>query len=237
MAYFHCFPLLPLEIRQCIWELAMEPRQIAYGKEPFPQYPWPPSAPPPPLLHTCAESRAHLQQYYAKSFVTQKNPEKYTWVNSDIDTIYMLQTDLTKLNAECPIVRKIIIRGVHSEMFFHFHYWKLREMKCLETVTILHMESPGRIDDEWWAGWDTMMEMFYFRDDPPAFYIRILYPEAPPYEINPDNYLKVERDFRRKQLAEDPDWLGPGYEISDDDDEDFCGPNRFRRGYRRRVQG
>ncbi|UQC85820.1 uncharacterized protein CLUP02_11319 [Colletotrichum lupini] len=34
MPTFDCFPLLHLEVRQRIWELAMEPRQIVYGEEP-----------------------------------------------------------------------------------------------------------------------------------------------------------------------------------------------------------
>ncbi|OBR04064.1 hypothetical protein CH63R_13191 [Colletotrichum higginsianum IMI 349063] len=239
MLTFHCFPLLPVELRQRIWMLSMEPRQIVYGKEPpsYYQCPWPASAPPPPLLHTCDESRAQLKRHYVKAFVTEKAPEKYTWVNFDIDTVYLAQHNLKNLHAECPMVRKIILLGIDSEMFFHFYHGLLWGMKHLETVDILHMESPGKVDDEWWTGWDSMMEAYYFRDDPVPFYTRILYPQYPPYEINADNYLKVERDKRRKLLAEHPDWYEPGYEISDDDDDDVCGPNRFRTGYRRRVEG
>ncbi|KAK2010345.1 hypothetical protein LZ32DRAFT_380245 [Colletotrichum eremochloae] len=239
MPTFHCFPFLPLEMRQRIWELAMEPRQIVYGEKPPPYYqcPWPSSAPPPPLLHTCSESRTHLQRYYAKTFATEKDPGKYAWVNFDIDTIYLPQYDLKELKAECPMVRKLIILGTDSELFYYNYCTELQDMKYLETVTILHMESPGEIDERWWAEWDTMMEGYYFRDDPVAFYTRILYPKYPPYEINPDNYLKVERDDRRKRAAENPDSWGGDYEVSDSDD-DVCGPNRFRTGYHRRhVEG
>ncbi|KAL0930313.1 uncharacterized protein CTRU02_214388 [Colletotrichum truncatum] len=237
MPTFYCFPLLPVEIRQRIWELAMEPRQIVYGEEPpsYYQCPWPSSAPPPPLLHTCAESRTHLQRYYAKAFATEKDPEKYAWVNFDIDTFYLNQRALGELGAECPMVRKLIVLGICSDSFYETYRWRLREMKHLETVTILHMESPEEIDDRWWGEWDDIMEGYYFRDDPVPFYTRILYPKHPPYEINPDNYLKVERDARRKRVAENPDWFEPGYQVSDSDD-DVCAPGRFRLGYIRRVE-
>lgn len=100
-------------------------------------------------------------------------------------------------------------------------------MEHLKTVTILHMESPERTDEQWWADWDDMMASCYFRDNPVAFYTRILYPKYPPYEINPENYLKVERAHRRKLVAEHPDWYEQGYEVFDSDD-DVCGPNHFR---------
>ncbi|KAF6801209.1 hypothetical protein CMUS01_15476 [Colletotrichum musicola] len=237
MSTFHCFPLLPLEVRERIWELAMEPRQITYGKEPssYWQCPWPSSAPP-PLLHTCAESRTHLQRYYAKAFASEKDPQKSAWVNFDIDTIHLTQYSLEGLSAECPMIRKIIILGINSETFFYNYGGYLRDMKQLETVTILHMESPGKIDERWWSGWDSMMKSWYFTDDPVAFYVRIFYPEYSPYEINPGNYLKVERDSRRKLLADHPDWYEPDHQTSDDSDDDFCGPNRFRLGYRRRAR-
>ncbi|KAK8012944.1 hypothetical protein PG991_010319 [Apiospora marii] len=77
---------------------------------------------------------------------------------------------------------------------------------CLLVVVIHHYESgPG--DNDWWCGWDSMTEMMYFRDDPVPFYVRILGPpdiDVP--EVNRHNYLKVERDDRRRRLAEHPDW-------------------------------
>ncbi|KAF6782475.1 hypothetical protein CSOJ01_15997 [Colletotrichum sojae] len=164
-----------------------------------------------------------------------KNPQKYAWVNFDIDTIYLPQHDLGELYAECPKVRRLFILGINSETFFYNYGGYLRDMKQLETVTILYKESPRDIDEEWWRVWDSIMESWYFTDDPVAFYAQILYPECSPYEINSGNYLKVERDFQRKLLADHPDWYLPDYQISDDSDEDYSAPGRFRRGYRRRV--
>ncbi|KAJ0303159.1 hypothetical protein COL516b_006670 [Colletotrichum fioriniae] len=88
------------------------------------------------------------------------------------------------------------------------------------------MESPERTDEQWWADWDDMMASCYFRDNPVAFYTRILYPKYPPYEINPENYLKVERAHRRKLVAEHPDWYEQGYEVFDSDD-DYSGLEAF----------
>ncbi|KAK0374450.1 hypothetical protein CMEL01_00132 [Colletotrichum melonis] len=133
-------------------------------------------------------------------------------------------------------MRKVIILGTDCELFYYNCCSELRHMERLETVTILHLESPERIDENWWAGWDDMMAGYYFRDDPVAFYTRILDPKYPPYEINPENYLKVERAHRRRLVAEQPDWYEPGYEVSDSDD-DVCGPNRFRKGYGRHLEG
>ncbi|KAK1489229.1 uncharacterized protein CCOS01_05235 [Colletotrichum costaricense] len=102
-------------------------------------------------------------------------------------------------------MRKVIILGTDCELFYYNYCSELRHMERLETVTILHLESPERIDENWWAGWDDMMAGYYFRDDPVAFYTRILDPKYPPYEINPENYLKVERAHRRRLVAEQPD--------------------------------
>ena len=78
-----------------------------------------------------------------------------------------------------------------------------------------------------------MMEMYYFRDDPVPFDVRIFGPldvDVDVPEINRHNYLKVERDHRRRCFAENPEDFDP-YEISDDDD-DVGGPGRFRTGCR-----
>ncbi|TDZ99605.1 hypothetical protein C8034_v000014 [Colletotrichum sidae] len=191
MATFHCFPLLPLEVRQCIWELAMDHRQILYGEEPVSGYkcPWPSSAPPPPLLHACAESRTYLQRYYRKVYATGKDTGRYDWVDFDIDTLYLPQDDLETLHAQYPMARRLIILGIDSHLFRHYHSRLLLEMEHMEDVTILHMQSPDEVDNEWWQCWDAMMDHFYLHDDPVHFYLRILYPEAPPYEMNPESCL------------------------------------------------
>ncbi|OHF04126.1 hypothetical protein CORC01_00465 [Colletotrichum orchidophilum] len=80
---------------------------------------FPSSAPPRPLLHTCAKSWTHLPRHYAEAFATAKDPKKYDWVSFDIDTIYLAQHDLKNLNAEWPTVRKLIILAIDSGLFFH----------------------------------------------------------------------------------------------------------------------
>ncbi|KXH43040.1 hypothetical protein CSIM01_01794 [Colletotrichum simmondsii] len=138
MPIFDCFPLLPLEVRERIWELAMEPRQIVCGEEPpaYRQCPWPSSTPSPPLLHTCLESRAHLQRFYAKmNTATNTKPKRFAWVNVEIDTIYLVQYALNELRAECPTVRRLIILGTDSELFYYNYCSELLHMERLEKLS------------------------------------------------------------------------------------------------------
>ncbi|WYZ42425.1 hypothetical protein EsH8_VI_000124 [Colletotrichum jinshuiense] len=228
MSTFHHFLQLPLELRQHIWELSVEAREVAVGDN----LAYRSRSLSPPVMHACAESRSHLRGYYTKVFSTKKATNQYTWVNFDIDTIYASQWTLKDLVAELPFIQQLIVEGRDSETFFYEYCHPLYKMQALKTLTILHMESPGTLDPEWWMGWDSLMEQFYFGDDQVPFYTKLVNPEDPTIsEINKDNYLKVERDWRRKRLAEDPSSWDPGYEVSDDDDEVMSGPGRFRTGW------
>ncbi|KAL0935438.1 uncharacterized protein CTRU02_210029 [Colletotrichum truncatum] len=101
-------------------------------------------------------------------------------------------------------------------------------MKALRTVAIFHIEAPGEVDEDWWGGWFIQMREYYHTDRPVHFYTKIVYPDLPPYEINLENYMNVDRDARRKIVAKFPDGFEEGYEVSDSDD-DVRGPDRFYR--------
>jgi hypothetical protein len=226
MPDFHPFPYLPLELRQNIWEFAMEPREVAVGcalkLRSLTQ--------PPPILHVCAEARSHLQRHYTKSF-TRKLPSKLSLVNFDIDTVYCSADYLPSCrDSDLPSVQRLIVECWESEFFFRDSGRALYMASTLRSVTILH-HGPDAEGENWWMGWDSMMEEWYYRDDPVAFRTRIISLEDPHHtEVDQDNYLKLERDLRRAHqptLEEEPDYPG----MSDSED-DVDAPWRFRMGYR-----
>lgn len=185
---------------------------------------------PAPLMHVCAESRSHLGGRYIKAFKTG-TPAKYTWINFDIDKIHLSQRALQSFTTEQPLIQRLIIEGRDAEMFWLYHCHPLHGMQALEALTIFHFDGDA-LEDEWWRAWDSQMERFYFTDNPVRFYTKVINHRNPAsIVITPDNYLKVERDARRKQLAECPDAWESGYEVSDDDDEAISHQSRFRQGW------
>lgn len=116
---FHPFPRLPLELRLVIWEASISPRTINFrtcafrcgGDDqeqrvevsiPTPKpnisfWTFTSIPPPPPILHTCRESRnigLHFQGGYQKAFSTWCLPyfdgswnNRYLWVNFELDII------------------------------------------------------------------------------------------------------------------------------------------------------
>lgn len=228
---FHPFPRLPLELRQRIWELGIEPRKVVVGRSRFLRCP---RSPPPPLLHACAESRSYLQKYYRKAFV-YGNPSRYSWVNFDNDTIYMMDYDFGGFPADIPFIRWLVLESSDAGFFYYQYSHPIQDATALETFTILDVSLGGPYD-KWWAEWDSQMELWYFGGDAVTFSTRIRNADDPDcVEITQDNYLKVERDARRKRLAENPSPDSEA-EISDGDDEDMCRPGRFRTGWRH-VEG
>ncbi|KAF0331743.1 hypothetical protein GQ607_000863 [Colletotrichum asianum] len=145
MSTFHLFPMLPLGIRQRIWELSMESRNLPYGPKPWTYFEisWPAPAPIPPALQACNESRTHLQRHYAKAFQKQKYPSRYDWVNFGIDSIYVDQYHLEDLAAteEGSSICQLVISGHCVEHFWYNHERWLREMNGLQNVTILYHET------------------------------------------------------------------------------------------------
>ncbi|KAI1127409.1 hypothetical protein F5Y10DRAFT_242719 [Nemania abortiva] len=237
MSTFHPFPKLPLEIRQQIWEMSVEPREVAVVS--YLTRRW--RSPAPSLLHACSEARLHLQRQYTKvfglsAFERQHMPDPliYTWVNPNSDTVYCDQDRLEQVISELPFVRWLVIEMLDPYSWSYRQCILLRDMgKTLENVTLLHPPppfEPGRFDSQWWAEWDDWMEFCYFTCDPVPFYTRIIWPEFPEAgEINPDNYLKIERDWRREQWSANPDEWGT---VSDDDDDRMSAPGRFRTDWR-----
>jgi hypothetical protein len=226
MPTFHLFPLLPLELRHLIWEFGMSPREVAVGRGLKLRA----LTPPPAILHVCAEARSHLQRHYTKSFA-RGSPHKFFLVNFNIDTVYCSVSCLLNYeDSDLPSVQRLVLECWESEHFFRNSGRALYMASALRAVTIMHY-GPDAEGENWWMGWDSMMEEWYYRDDPVWFRARIISLEDPRHiEVNQNNYLALERDRRRAHqptLEEEPEYQG----MSDSDD-DVDAPWRFRMGYR-----
>lgn len=224
MREFQPFSRLPLELRQRVWELAMESREVAVGRNLARR----PRTAPPSVLQANSEARAHLRKFYSVCFGTG-TPAKFSLVNFDLDIVYCSMVELVRCDSELSHIQRLIVECEDAELFFYKYGRPLYRAVALDTVTILHYGHDA-VYETWWREWDGIMQEWYYRDDPVAFTARIIsLDDSNSIEIRPDNYLKIERDWRRNNgptPEEDPD-----YQVSDSDD-DVDAPWRFRLGYR-----
>jgi hypothetical protein len=243
---FHPFPRLPLELRQRIWELSIEPRTVAIrlsdGPRPDPYEAelglapqhlldacaaaravanvYPERTPPPCLLHVCSESRSHLQRFYQKAFPVGSTP-RYTWVNFDADTVCMRAADLQGFAADLPLTRRLILETQHPNKFRRQCLKLLSDAAALETLTILDVD--WRDGERWWRGWIGVIGDLYHRCGAPRFYARIKRahdPEA--IDITRDNSPRSH--VCRPSAKRQPNLLGVcwDWELSDDDLDEWA---------------
>ncbi|KAH7368157.1 hypothetical protein B0T11DRAFT_276542 [Plectosphaerella cucumerina] len=227
-AAFHLFGSLPLELRQRVWELSMESRRVPVGDfKPIhfattPPYP-PPIMPPPAILHACTESRSYLEQYYYTRVFDKDSFPRYVWVNLDLDTVCMRQQTLVDLSGKLPPVKHLSIDC--NEMDYYYDY-TMREVDCLRLLEDLEIR-PVSESQHWWDPWYSVMRDLYYHGNPSRYRTTIIRPdntfteEVP--EINPDNYLQVQRHYTRIRYAKDPSNFPPDFEAWDSDDEE-CHP-------------
>ncbi|KAL2126599.1 hypothetical protein VTI74DRAFT_564 [Chaetomium olivicolor] len=170
---FHPFPRLPLELRQKIWELSVEPREVVIRCSKIDFEDRQPT-PPPPLLLACAESRSYIRRFYTRAFLQDDQdphnpsvPSKHYWINFDIDEVCMMDHDFKYFSA-IPQIQRMIIASNDSEYFYRFRVFPfLQKARALESLTVLNWE--GAPVDQWWEGWITLMEDVYFTCDPASF--------------------------------------------------------------------
>ncbi|KAK7999611.1 hypothetical protein PG990_012211 [Apiospora arundinis] len=221
MSTFHPFPRLPLELRQSIWTMAIEPRLVRHkdfsGRK---------RTPPPPLLGVCCEARSFLLQHsYTKAFISSDSAQ-YHYVDFEVDTISLAQCDLGDYPREHKWIQQLSIVCWDTESYFHKHQLYLREMPALKDLTIHHWETgPG--DHDWWRSWNGILDLYYSCGDPVPYFVRVLGPpnvDIP--EINRNNYRKVERDDRRRRLAEITDDSDDYFSVSSDTEEELDSTDR-----------
>jgi len=219
---FHPFPRLPLELRHQIWEFCVAPREVIivghgsyfrHGRQ---------ASPPPPLLLASAESRSYCQKFYTKAYLLDEpNPApgilKYSWINFDLDDIYMNAEDFTTFSAIPLAQRLTLVSGDGDYFFYHVgHILTRTQAKALKMLTIIDKE--GGPAESWYSGWDYFMEMRYYRCDPEPYYTKIVYDDI---VLTPDNMLKFDRESYKRErlpdLEENPDEYGSDVAISDDE--------------------
>lgn len=220
-ATFYLFNHLPLELRLLVWEFSLTPRRVPRGGFPGQlELPPPPSAPPPAVLHACIESRSYLVRYYTKIMIGKS---RYIWVNYDLDTICLNEWYLEDLSDELPPIKHLAVYSVDDEEFERRFISDIEHMPSLEDVEI----KPDQKGIYWWYGWERVMVYLYYTDTPVHFRTTVLSPD-PDHEIpvlSQENYIRVERDYRRMRRVESPEWQGGG-EMSDSDDDDVHRPGR-----------
>ncbi len=153
--HFHPFPRLPRELRWQIWELSVAPRQVViagpgqylcHGRR---------ASPPPPLLLASGESRSYCQKFYTKAYVLDRSnnnnnaPEvlKYSWINFDLDEVYMRDVDFEVFSA-VPFVQRLTL--VTSDGYF-IHHLPFIDLHKMAEKTLKILDPKGRpIDESWW---------------------------------------------------------------------------------------
>ena len=188
--------------------------------------------PPPPLLHACAESRSCIQRFYTEcSLGNHRNPSaplQHYWINLDIDSLYTMDyhfEDFSPIN----LIRRLTLVSNDSEDFYRYYFLPhVRKAEALETLTVI--DQGGAPADTWFLGWADVMEVLYFRCDSAPFYTKIVHREL---VLTPDNWLKLDRQWRRKEwgpdLEENPHLYGPDDAVPEDDDDPR--DSRFRPGW------
>lgn len=214
MFTFHPFPRLPLELRRHIWEMSMQPREIPIHLNR--QYCYSPTKTP-AILHSCGESRSHLQSIYTKAFKLGSQP-RYIWVNFDLDTIRVDQGWLMAIFAEWTSIRHLALGCSDLGWLQEFYMDDVRALRDigLRTLTFIDTRGPtvngpiSRLDEVWWEPWSSIvMVELYYRCDPMPFYTRVIAPSDPKrIEINSDDYISQYRAYRKALYAADPEHWG-----------------------------
>lgn len=217
-AVFRPFPRLPPELRQLVWEMSVAPRELSMVFDTTYQLL---NAPPPPPLHACHESRTHLAtSHYAKAFIQGTAP-RYTWICFALDTLRVRMFELKCLLAEKSRLRHIVVETFDFNDFVDFHLEHVHQFigTALKTVTFIDFDQPNPPKDDWWWYWDPILQRFYWSCKPVSFYTRVVHCHDTTIEgFTTDNYVKMERARRRKQIARG-DVFYSDYEMSDSDEE------------------
>ncbi|KAK0752861.1 hypothetical protein B0T18DRAFT_423511 [Schizothecium vesticola] len=154
MATFHPFPRLPAELRNAIWELNLDPREVTIKANRQTEmtsenlnvtvYFSSPTAIP-SVLQACRDSRSLLaERRYARAFSNGTSPH-YVWAAFALDTIRICDVDLPHLirlpdplairylTIDCPA------HSVHDrrDPKFTACTWALRKLSTLERASVV----------------------------------------------------------------------------------------------------
>lgn len=152
MGTFHPFPRLPLELRERIWELTLEPRTVEVRLERGPTYvpvhsrlkkyyvTLRSSTPVPPILQACQEARNC--GLYERGFAEVQDrgyddPHRYVWINFDIDIVSIGDFAIQDLFPVAPKIKRLQFLQEYSEAFFHWIHRDLLKFSRMEEIRVV----------------------------------------------------------------------------------------------------
>ncbi|KAF0321002.1 hypothetical protein GQ607_011760 [Colletotrichum asianum] len=200
MASFGPFSRLPLELRQRIWQLSMEPRHVLMGKCEYLHA----QSSPPAVLQACAESRSHLRGHYTQEARCDCSGSSASraMVNYDIDTVCMTAFDITIWSSakDAPI-KYLALESRDSEAFFWNTSGAVRDIATLEHLEI--HPTPGSWPERKKAlllqDWISQLEVWYTPCPPAPFRTKIIspWPDVDIPEVGADNFDEISRAWDR----------------------------------------
>ncbi|KAH7309517.1 hypothetical protein B0I35DRAFT_453247 [Stachybotrys elegans] len=222
MASFGPFSRLPLEVRQRIWELSMEPRRVLMGKCKYLHA----QSSPPAVLQACAESRSHLRGNYTQEARSgcSGSSASHAMVNYDIDTVCMTAFDITIWSSakDAPI-KHLALESSDSEAFFWNTSGVVRDITTLEHLEI--HPTPGSWPEKKKAlllqDWISQLEVWYTGYPPAPFRTKIIspWPDVDIPEVGADNFDEISRAWDRTM-----GWASDGSSEADEPGYNF-GPH------------
>jgi hypothetical protein len=119
---FHQFVRLPAELRIQIWQMSAHPRNVHLSLKGSHQSTMhvTTSTPPPPVVHTCHESRTHSA--YNQTFATSID-QRYIWINFECDLISIPDDDLLALQVYRAKIERLSFVVEDESIYDDFYYF------------------------------------------------------------------------------------------------------------------
>ncbi|KAG9253827.1 uncharacterized protein F5Z01DRAFT_130725 [Emericellopsis atlantica] len=164
------FSALPFELRMQIWELTVVPRLLhlklkqflcdckAHGSKEHENRVWitciTTSAPAPPALQVCHESRTHLSRprLYQRSLIPYNRKHvlgRYTWVNFNLDMLSIGTCQLLMLKSYSPLVQRLRFEREIGEWFLHFGGHNLGKFPNIKEIQVVGRHNLLAWKDSW----------------------------------------------------------------------------------------
>lgn len=159
MVEFHFFPRLPFELRDRIWELAIEPRTVEicivkkYDDWGAPVKVISPT-PVPAILQACRESRSQGLRHYHRAFsLPETTGADYVWVNFRLDMVLIGDSYSDHVPpAERRLIRRLGFEREYNDLFFRSESeFFTREFPNVEEIHVFCIEDDSPCD--WYEAW------------------------------------------------------------------------------------
>ncbi|KAI1079782.1 hypothetical protein F5B20DRAFT_542403 [Whalleya microplaca] len=176
MSTFHPFPRLPIELRVCIWALAVEPRVVEVRVVPdnsLKVQKLISPTPVPAILQTCQEARnlGLYRQAFSEVTDTKVNAaagaeSRYAWLNLDIDMVSIGKTSFEAFAPVALAIKRLRFERENSNEYFYHR--EVRELQDWVNTEEIHVVCEDGM--EAWHGasyehfWPCALENLWFFD-------------------------------------------------------------------------